>query len=71
MKDFKAITLELKNYLKKTKTKKILDKDVAEMLEITPSHYATIKKRNVTPYKNILEFCHKEGICCREIFFKP
>ncbi len=70
MRDFYEITSELKKHLAKTKTKKVLDKDVANLLEISQMHFATIKKRNVTPYKNILEFCHKQQICCNEIFFK-
>jgi len=70
MKDFCAITVELKKHIAKTKIKKVLDKDVANLLGISQMHFATIKKRNVTPYKNILKFCYKENISCNELFFE-
>ncbi|MEA1891151.1 MAG: hypothetical protein U9N33_00400 [Campylobacterota bacterium] len=70
MKDFYAITDEIKSYLAQSKKKKVLDKDVADALEISQANFATIKRRNSTPYKNILNFCQKEKICCNEIFFE-
>lgn len=70
MRDFEAIIRELKFYLALNIDKKILDKDVAEALNITQANFATIKRRNSTPYKNILEFCKKEELCCNEVFFK-
>jgi hypothetical protein len=70
MRDFHAIIEYLKEYLADTKNVKILDKDVAKALEISQSNFATIKKRNATPYEKILYFCQKKGLCCRELFFK-
>lgn len=69
MKDFQGIIQNLKEYKAKDRKKKVLDKDIAEMLEMSQSKFATIKKRNSTPYESILRFCKKEELCCREIFF--
>ncbi len=70
MRDFEAIVAELKYHLSTNRTKKVLDKDVADILNMSQANFATIKRRNRTPYKNILEFCKKEDLCCSEIFFK-
>ena len=69
MRDFKSIIEELKRHLCNGKNIKVLDKDVASLLEINQSKFATIKKRNVTPYENILKFCKRENLCSNEIFF--
>jgi len=70
MRDFHGVIKELKLYLADGKSKKILDKDVANELGITQAQFATIKSRNSTPYVNILEFCKREDICCVELFFE-
>ena len=70
MRDFHAIINELKLFLADGKKIKILDKDVAVLLGISQSKFATIKKRNVIPYENILVFCKTEGRSCCEIFFE-
>lgn len=69
MKDFHAVIQKLKCYIAKGKSTKVLDKDVAHALQISQAKFATIKKRNSTPYENILIFCKKEELCCSEIFF--
>ena len=69
MRDFHEIIKELKLYLAKNKKIKVYDKDVANALGITQVNFATIKRRNSTPYENILRFCKKENLCCSEIFF--
>lgn len=69
MRDFHAILKELKLYLSDRKNVKVYDKDVATALGITQVNFATIKRRNSTPYENIIKFCHKEGLCCSEVFF--
>ncbi|MCD4667933.1 MAG: hypothetical protein K8R44_05015 [Sulfurimonas sp.] len=72
MRDFHAILKELKLYLADSKNIKVYDKDVATALGISQMNFATIKRRNTTPYENILKFCQKEGICCSDLFFtKP
>ncbi len=70
MRDFYSIVDELKHHLTKDKGKKVLDKDVAEILEISQVNFATLKRRNSTPYKHILQLCHKKNICCNELFFE-
>ena len=69
MRDFHSIIVELKVYISTSIDKKVLDKDIANALKMTQANFATIKKRNTTPYKNILEFCKKEDICCNGLFF--
>lgn len=69
MRDFHGVIEALKHYLSRDKKTKILDKDVAIALKITQANFATIKRRNSTPYKNILEFCKDEDLCAIEIFF--
>jgi len=69
MNDFKEIIVRLKLHLNKNQEKKVRDKDVAELLGINQARFATIKKRNVTPYEEILLFCEREKKPCSELFF--
>ncbi len=69
MKSFKEIVIGLKIYLSNGNKKKVKDKDVALALNMSASRFATLKKRDTTPYENILLFCKKEKICCDEILF--
>lgn len=69
MRDFRTILTVLKFYLAKNRKVKIYDKEVADALEISPVNFATLKRRNSTPFENIIKFCYKEDICCSEIFF--
>ncbi len=69
MRDFQKIIEVLKEHIADEKKSKVYDKDVAELLHITQSNFATIKKRNSTPFAEILQYCHKEGLCCSDIFF--
>jgi len=69
MRDFHLIVKELKKYIAKSKNTKVYDKDVAQVLEISQMNFATIKRRNSTPYEQILKFCKKEDLCSNEIFF--
>ena len=69
MRSFYDVIKELKKYLSRDKKIKILDKDVADALEISQANFATLKRRNSMPYSNIFIFCQKEKLCAREIFF--
>ncbi|MFA6197264.1 MAG: helix-turn-helix domain-containing protein [Sulfurimonas sp.] len=69
MRDFCDVIKELKKYLSADKKIKILDKDIADALEISQANFATLKRRNSMPYANILVFCQKEKLCAGEIFF--
>jgi len=68
MRDFSKIIVYLKAYI--AKDKKVYDKDIAEILQLSQSNFATLKRRNSTPFVNILEFCKDEGVCCSEVFFE-
>jgi phage repressor protein C with HTH and peptisase S24 domain len=48
---------------------KIFDKDVATALNIPQARFATMKKRNSIPYKQILEFCAIKKISANWLFF--
>ncbi|MDD2399021.1 MAG: hypothetical protein PHR75_00220 [Sulfurovum sp.] len=39
--------------------KKILDKDIAEALELSAAYFAVIKRREKIPYEAIAYFCKK------------
>ncbi|WP_457743243.1 hypothetical protein [Sulfurimonas sp.] len=70
MRDFRQIIEILKEYIAYQKRAgRIYDKDVAKLLNISQSKFATIKKRNSTPYVELLEYCNRENICCKKIFF--
>ena len=49
--------------------KKVFDKDVAHILNIPQSTFATMKKRNSIPYEEILEFCALRKISVNWLFF--
>ena len=69
MRDFRTIIEVLKVYLNEDKKRKVLDKDVSALLQINQARFATMKKRNVIPYEDILLFCKSKNICCNKIFF--
>ena len=48
---------------------KVFDKDVATALNIPQATFATMKKRNSIPYREILEFCAKKRISVNWLFF--
>ena len=71
MRDFRTILKKLKVYLSQESVDaKVYDKKVADALGISPINLATLKRRNSTPYEQIINFCHKEDICCHEVFFE-
>lgn len=69
MRDFHSVLVYLKLYLAQGKSIKVYDKDVAEALHISQMNFATLKRRNSTPYEHIIRFCKREGVCSNEIFF--
>ena len=44
------------------KPKKVFDKDVAKVLDISQMNFATMKKRNKIPFTELLDFCAKKSI---------
>ena len=69
MRDFKTLIEIIKVYLADGKNTKVYDKDVANALGISQARFATIKRRNSTPYESLLLFCKKEKLCSNDIFF--
>jgi DNA-binding Xre family transcriptional regulator len=67
--DFAIILQRLKFVLKQyTHKTKIKDKEVAEVLGLTPEYFAVIKKRNKIPYEAIIRFCIERQISLNWIF---
>ena len=63
MKSFVDIVEEIKSIVSSEfDSKKIFDKDVAEILNITQMNFATMKKRNKIPYEELMDFCAKKSI---------
>ena len=42
--------------------KKILDKDIADLLSISQMNFATLKKRDKIPFEELLNFCAKRSL---------
>lgn len=43
-------------------TTKILDKDIADSLELDPQYFAVIKRRKKIPYESLAYFCTQRNI---------
>ncbi|CAA6817281.1 MAG: phage repressor protein, putative [uncultured Sulfurovum sp.] len=70
MYDLKNVIAKLKEILsEERKVKKIFDKDVADALAIPQTTFATMKKRNSIPFKEILEFCANKRLSINWLFF--
>jgi len=69
LRSFKEIIPLLKVRLKKREKQKVYDKDIAKLLSIEPSRFATLKKRDSTPYPELLRYCKEENLCSNELFF--
>jgi len=52
-----------------TGRKRIYNKEIAQILDLTPEYYAVIKKREKIPYKAIALFCRKHQISMNWILF--
>jgi SOS-response transcriptional repressor LexA len=63
MNSFMEIVEEIKSIVSNDFSgKKIFDKDVADILDITQMNFATMKKRNKMPFNELLDFCAKRSI---------
>jgi hypothetical protein len=49
--------------------KKVFDKDVAELLDISQMNFATMKKRNKIPFTELLDFCAKRSIAINWLLY--
>jgi len=63
MNSFVEIVEEIKSIVSaEFHSKKIFDKDVADVLGISQMNFATMKKRNKVPFEALLDFCAKKSI---------
>lgn len=69
MNNFLTIIAKLKTILAQMHHTKVHDKDVAITLGITPSTFASMKRRNAIPYKAILDFCALHHIDANTLLF--
>ena len=70
MYDLKKVIAKLKEIISEERnTKKVFDKDVADILAIPQTTFATMKKRNSIPFKEILEFCANKKLSINWLFF--
>ena len=72
MNNFPTIIAKLKNILSQTKQRKVHDKDVAIALGLSPTTFASMKRRGTIPYRAILDFCAGHHINANTLLFcKP
>ncbi len=70
MTSFEDIAEKLKDIIStKVGAKKVFDKDVANALGVEPINFATMKKRNKIPFKELSEFCARERISLNWLLF--
>jgi hypothetical protein len=48
--------------LTSSKKEKILDRDIADVLNLDPQYYAVIKKRKKIPYEKVAYFCQEHEV---------
>jgi len=70
MYDLKNVIAKIKQIIAEEKhVKKVFDKDVANALMIPQTTFATMKKRNSIPFKEILEYCANKKLSINWLFF--
>ncbi|MFK5937355.1 MAG: LexA family transcriptional regulator [Sulfurimonas sp.] len=63
MNSFVEIVEEIKSIVSSEfSPKKVFDKDVAEILNISQMNFATMKKRNKLPFAELMDFCASKSI---------
>ena len=61
--DFHEVMQRVKQIIStQIKKEKILDRDIADSLELDPQYFAVIKRRNKIPYKQLAHFCKHHNI---------
>ena len=61
--DFHEVMQRVREILSvKNKKEKILDRDIADSLELDPQYFAVIKKRKKIPYESLAHFCKRHKI---------
>lgn len=70
MKSFTEIVETIKDIVSgEFPEKKVFDKDIAELLDISQMNFATMKKRNKIPFNELLDFCAKRSIAINWILY--
>ena len=70
MKIFSEIVEDIKSIVSKDfMGKKIFDKDIANILNISQMNFATMKKRDKIPFSELLDFCAKKAISINWILY--
>ena len=61
--DFHEVMQRVKQILStQIKKEKILDRDIADSLELDPQYFAVIKRRKKIPYESLAHFCKQHHI---------
>ncbi len=61
--DFHEVMRRVKEILvTQTNKEKVLDRDIADSLELDPQYFAVIKRRKKIPYESLAHFCKKHNI---------
>ena len=69
--DFQDIMQRIKQILSEhNKKEKILDRDIADALELDPQYFAVIKRRKKIPYEAIAYFCERYNISMNWVLLK-
>jgi len=67
--NFEDIVNKLSLNIKNETGRRVFDKDIADALGVSKSQYATMKKKGVIPYKNIIYYCGQKKLNLNWIFF--
>jgi len=61
--DFHEVMQRVRDILSaQTKKEKILDRDIADSLDLDPQYFAVIKRRKKIPYESLAHFCKAHKI---------
>ena len=61
--DFHEVMQRVKQILvAQTQKEKVLDRDIADSLELDPQYFAVIKRRKKIPYESLAHFCKQHKI---------
>ncbi len=70
MNSFAVIVEEIKSIVSSEfMSKKVFDKDIADILGISQMNFATMKKRNKIPFSELLDFCAAKSISINWILY--
>ena len=61
--DFQEVMQRIKEIiLAQSKKEKVLDRDIADILNLDPQYYAVIKRRKKIPYEKLAYFCQEHKV---------